>query len=480
MPGETGVSDDFQSAPVAPWLSAWGFVRHPFMTLEAGQDEFLADHFVPHPGYFEQIARNPIAVVLAPTGSGKTANRLMLVSRNFGSDSYLVTTRTGFPVAPLFSWPLLLDTLSQSVLHFAEKHPEQFLSLPEWRREALHRFVLDRLGGVALDEYIARWSQAAGNDSIRRFVTPEDALAPLVRLACDFARRQPRRFEPDQPETIWELGRGHLETGGASCAAVLVDLENITESPVVRAYLDKTCLHAMGDCFWLFAPLECAQVVRDSWAYQEGHLATITLDWPKARLIELLRQRLRAASREYIDSLRDIAQGVSSAPDDELVEAALHLNLGAPLAVLRLAQTVFDSRIQNFVQDGSLLLTEADWQPVRAARRGASLIVAHVNPSPVSLVLVHRISSPFLQSAPGGYDSTKLFEILVEYFDEEELRTLCFKLNIDYDSLRGEGKAGKARELILYMERQGPILDLLKACKKERPNAPWRNVVLGD
>lgn len=477
--GETKVSEDFQSAPVAPWLAEWGFVRHPFMAFEASQDEFLADHFVPHPGYFEQFTRNPVAAVLAPTGSGKTANRLMLVRRKFGSDSYLVTTRTGLPVAPLFSWPLLLDTLSQSVLRFAEKYPDQFLSLPEWRREALHRFVLDRLGGVALDEYIARWSQAAGGNSICQFVTTqEDALAPLVRLACDFARRQPRQLESVQPETIWQTVLGHLEAGGASHAAVLVDLENVMESPSVQSYLDKTFLHAMGDCFWLFAPVECAPVVKDSWAYQEGYLALATLDWPQARLIELLHQRLRVAGQdEPAQLLMDIAKRVSLAPAEELVKAALHFALGAPLSVLRLAQTVFDSRIQNFAQDGSLLLTEADWQPVRAALQEAGPI--KVNPLPVSVTLVHSISSPVSKFATFSYDRTMLFDMLVRHFDEEELRTLCFKLEIDYDSLRGEGKRGKVRELILDMQRQERIPDLLEACAKERPEVAWGTVVLG-
>lgn len=65
---------------------------------------------------------------------------------------------------------------------------------------------------------------------------------------------------------------------------------------------------------------------------------------------------------------------------------------------------------------------------------------------------------------------TSLHELLVKYFDEEELRTLCFELEVDYDSLRGEGKANKARELVLYAQRIGSSAKLLAYLKKERPN----------
>lgn len=63
-----------------------------------------------------------------------------------------------------------------------------------------------------------------------------------------------------------------------------------------------------------------------------------------------------------------------------------------------------------------------------------------------------------------------LRRILTLLFDEEELRTLCFDLNVDYDSLRGEGKAAKARELVALAERLGQ-LDLLEAAvRRERPD----------
>jgi hypothetical protein len=63
--------------------------------------------------------------------------------------------------------------------------------------------------------------------------------------------------------------------------------------------------------------------------------------------------------------------------------------------------------------------------------------------------------------------------ILTLHFDLEELRTLCFDLGVDYDSLRGEGKAAKARELIAYMQRRGQLDRLIAETKKLRPEVDW-------
>lgn len=67
----------------------------------------------------------------------------------------------------------------------------------------------------------------------------------------------------------------------------------------------------------------------------------------------------------------------------------------------------------------------------------------------------------------------KLRNILVKYFNESELRDLCFQLEIDHETLGGEGHTDKARELVTYCERRGRLPDLWAACRKARPNAPW-------
>jgi hypothetical protein len=58
-------------------------------------------------------------------------------------------------------------------------------------------------------------------------------------------------------------------------------------------------------------------------------------------------------------------------------------------------------------------------------------------------------------------------------FSAEDLRTLCFELNLDYDDLPSGGRKDKARELILLCERTGRLDDLLALCRRKRPNFDW-------
>lgn len=65
-------------------------------------------------------------------------------------------------------------------------------------------------------------------------------------------------------------------------------------------------------------------------------------------------------------------------------------------------------------------------------------------------------------------DPVALRRALVNYFDMEELRTLCFDLGVDFDELKGSGKGAKARELVAFWQHQGDLTPLLTAIRKER------------
>jgi hypothetical protein len=67
----------------------------------------------------------------------------------------------------------------------------------------------------------------------------------------------------------------------------------------------------------------------------------------------------------------------------------------------------------------------------------------------------------------------ELRRILSTRFDEGELRTLCFDLEVDYDSLPGQSKADKARELVAYLGRRGRISRLTRVGQRLRPDISW-------
>jgi hypothetical protein len=63
-------------------------------------------------------------------------------------------------------------------------------------------------------------------------------------------------------------------------------------------------------------------------------------------------------------------------------------------------------------------------------------------------------------------DRTDLLKWIREKFNDNELRDLCFELDIDYESLPGEGKAAKVRELVTYCQRRDRLVDLEQVAQR--------------
>jgi hypothetical protein len=81
-----------------------------------------------------------------------------------------------------------------------------------------------------------------------------------------------------------------------------------------------------------------------------------------------------------------------------------------------------------------------------------------------------RTHEAALQRVMGeGYDLAALRRIVTERFSLAEVHTLCFDLGVDFDSLPGEGKAEKVRELVGFMARRESLEELLAAIKRTRP-----------
>ena len=77
------------------------------------------------------------------------------------------------------------------------------------------------------------------------------------------------------------------------------------------------------------------------------------------------------------------------------------------------------------------------------------------------------------RAAERQYQS-RLLQILINRFDGNELRMLCFHLDVDYeDSLPGKSKEDKALDLIKHLERRDRIRELVQAGKRLRPDIAW-------
>lgn len=66
---------------------------------------------------------------------------------------------------------------------------------------------------------------------------------------------------------------------------------------------------------------------------------------------------------------------------------------------------------------------------------------------------------------------TVLYKILLDYFDEQELKELCFELNLDYDTIgENDNKSEKAREIVKYYRRRNAVNKLVRAINRKRPH----------
>ncbi|NTU80327.1 MAG: hypothetical protein HGA45_13285 [Chloroflexales bacterium] len=70
-------------------------------------------------------------------------------------------------------------------------------------------------------------------------------------------------------------------------------------------------------------------------------------------------------------------------------------------------------------------------------------------------------------------DVAALRQRLIEYFSDSELHDISFDLGIDYESLPGQGKRERARELVAYTMRRARIAELLEECHRLRPHVDW-------
>ncbi len=63
-----------------------------------------------------------------------------------------------------------------------------------------------------------------------------------------------------------------------------------------------------------------------------------------------------------------------------------------------------------------------------------------------------------------------LHDILDQFFDEQELRHICFEMGLDYEDLPFSGQTNKARELVALSVRCGQFAQLQAIVKAARPH----------
>ena len=67
----------------------------------------------------------------------------------------------------------------------------------------------------------------------------------------------------------------------------------------------------------------------------------------------------------------------------------------------------------------------------------------------------------------------KLTALILDYFNEEDVKTLCYDLEIEYDDLPAVGRSSKVRELVTHVGNHSSTDDLLSRLRKLRPRVSW-------
>ena len=67
-------------------------------------------------------------------------------------------------------------------------------------------------------------------------------------------------------------------------------------------------------------------------------------------------------------------------------------------------------------------------------------------------------------------DPISLRDVLHDYYSKGEIRTLCYDLFIDYDSLGGRGRSENITELVAYAQRHARLEELATYVRKTRPH----------
>lgn len=83
-----------------------------------------------------------------------------------------------------------------------------------------------------------------------------------------------------------------------------------------------------------------------------------------------------------------------------------------------------------------------------------------------------RAAQPTGSNTTPQIDLRHLYQNMLDAFTKEEMITIAFELNVDYESLP-ESRDAFGRELIVYLQRRKRLHELVEACRRARPNTEW-------
>ncbi len=125
----------------------------------------------------------------------------------------------------------------------------------------------------------------------------------------------------------------------------------------------------------------------------------------------------------------------------------------------------------QLIDAGLQLMTQTNQRHTLAVGGAAVARRLHQTPQLIATLIAQRQTGSDLDHA----NLVKLFQKIDRYFNDSELRGLCFQLNVEYEDLAGRIKRDKARELVTMLDRHGRLPDLISLAEQLRPKIKWQD-----
>jgi hypothetical protein len=125
----------------------------------------------------------------------------------------------------------------------------------------------------------------------------------------------------------------------------------------------------------------------------------------------------------------------------------------------------------------------AGWDLGEAVRQARGAVFAE-DPGAAGMLVAYACEDawgavfPALDAHPQESIRVSLRRLLVEGFNERELRQLCDDIGLDAEDLRDDTRPELARELVAWCERRGRLAELLVRCRAQRPHLPWPDAAM--
>jgi hypothetical protein len=315
---------------------------NPFAQWDAGSDPDLSRYLVGH-DVLRVIWRDGHAAVFAPLGGGKSAFRVRLAyACRVEEDG-----RRVFPILYLAPRPedTSLDAHLQAIVRNAAQElllalvyrPGRFAALDEDGQRRVRR-ILDENDPLLVAHFLPQIERAG-------------TLAPLVETLDPSARRLPAQASPDQVRALCAALRALPSPTGSRPAAErfadLIDvLRRVHDYQAVYVLVDgvDASLNTAAEPERAVAMLQPLLVEMPAWRKQQVFLKlflplelrkplvpltrgmkTAIIKWNPALLTDVLRARLKVASRGEFDSLDAVSGPSLRGAEAELLKAVPHV-----------------------------------------------------------------------------------------------------------------------------------------------------------